>query len=124
MRYHSTRGGEETDLVDAVMRGLATDGGLFVPDELPRFAPGDFRGDTLAEIAAELLTPFFAGSGLEAELGDICRDALDFPVPLRPLIEQGGEDRRKRHEVSASGVFNRHDLQVYFSGFELLITPL
>jgi threonine synthase len=91
MRYHSTRGGEETDLVDAVMRGLATDGGLFVPDELPRFAPGDFRGDTLAEIATELLTPFFAGSGLEAELGDICRDALDFPVPLRPLIEQGGE---------------------------------
>jgi threonine synthase len=91
MRYHSTRGDEQTDLVDAIMRGLAADGGLFVPDELPRFAPGDFRGDTLAEIATELLTPFFTGSGLEGQLGEICRDAFDFPLPLRPLIEPGGE---------------------------------
>ena len=91
MRYLSTRGGDETDLVDAIMRGLATDGGLFVPDELPRFAPNDFRGTALAEISAELLAPFFAGSGLDAELGAICRDAFDFPVPLRPLIEAKGE---------------------------------
>ena len=91
MRYLSTRGGEETDLVDAVMRGLATDGGLFVPDELPRFTPQDFRGTTLAEISAELLAPFFADSGLEGQLGAICRDAFDFPVPLRPLIEAHGE---------------------------------
>jgi len=91
VRYLSTRGGEETDLVNAVMRGLATDGGLFVPDELPRFTPDDFRGTTLAEISAELLTPFFAGSGLEAQLGAICRDAFDFPVPLRPLVEANGE---------------------------------
>ena len=91
MRYLSTRGGEETDLVDAVMRGLAADGGLFVPDDLPRFDPGQFRGDTLAEISVELLAPFFAGSGLEGELAAICRDAFDFPLPLRPLIEAGGE---------------------------------
>jgi threonine synthase len=87
----STRGGEETDLVDAVMRGLASDGGLFVPDELPRFTPTDFRGSTLAEISAELLAPFFADSGLEQQLGAICRDAFDFPVPLRPLVEAKGE---------------------------------
>ncbi len=91
MRYLSTRGGEATSLVDAVMRGLATDGGLFVPDELPRFTPKDFRGSTLAEIAAELLAPFFADSGLEGQLVAICRDAFDFPVPLRPLIEAKGE---------------------------------
>jgi threonine synthase len=91
VRYSSTRGGEETGLVDAVMRGLATDGGLFVPDELPRFAPKDFRGTTLAEIAAELLAPFFADSGLEGQLGAICRDAFDFPVPVQRLIEANGE---------------------------------
>ncbi|HVY64854.1 MAG TPA: threonine synthase [Gammaproteobacteria bacterium] len=91
MRYSSTRGGGETDLVDAVMRGLAKDGGLFVPDELPRFSAKDFRGETLAEISTELLTPFFAGSGLESELAAICRDAFDFPVPLRPLIEAQGQ---------------------------------
>jgi threonine synthase len=47
------------------------------------------RGETLAEIAAEVLAPFFAGSGLEAELGAICRDAFDFPLPLKELAPNG-----------------------------------
>jgi threonine synthase len=91
MRYHSTRGGQETSLVDAVMRGLAADGGLFVPDELPRFDPQTIRGSSLAEIATEVLAPFFSGSELEAELGAICRDAFDFPLPLKPLLADGAE---------------------------------
>ena len=91
MRYLSTRGGQETGLVDAVMRGLAADGGLFVPDELPRFDPGTIQGSSLAEIAAEVLAPFFAGSELESELDAICRDALDFPLPLKPLLADGAE---------------------------------
>jgi threonine synthase len=90
MRYLSTRGGEEANLIDAVMRGLAADGGLFVPDELPRFAPADFRGQSLAEISTELLAPFFGDSGLETELGAICRDAFDFPLPLKPVIAANG----------------------------------
>jgi threonine synthase len=89
MRYSSTRGGQETDLLGAILQGLAGDGGLFVPDELPHFTPADFRGETLAEIAAELLAPFFTGSPLEAALADICGDALNFPVPLRTLGAQG-----------------------------------
>jgi threonine synthase len=91
MRYLSTRGGEEVGLIDALLRGLAADGGLFVPDELPRFAPEDFEGDTLAAISTQLLGPFFAGSGLEQELGPICHDAFNFPVPLRTLIDAHGE---------------------------------
>src|SRR5690606_9158768 len=89
MRFLSTRGGAETDLVDAVMQGLAPDGGLYVPDALPRFDPADVRGESLAEIAAEILAPFFAGSPLEDALPEICRDALDFPVPLKPLVDDG-----------------------------------
>jgi threonine synthase len=88
MRYQSTRGGGETELVDAVMRGLAADGGLFVPEELPRFAPQDFRGNSLAEIATELLAPFFAGSSLESELAAICREAFDFPLPLKRVAAE------------------------------------
>jgi threonine synthase len=91
MRYQSTRGGQEAGLVDAVMQGLAADGGLFVPDDLPRVEPKDVRGSSFAEIAAEVLAPFFAGSGLEAELGAICRDAFDFPLPLKPLLADGAE---------------------------------
>jgi threonine synthase len=85
MRYLSTRGGYATDLSGAVMQGLAADGGLYVPEELPRVAAQALRGESLVEIASEVLAPFFSGSWLEPELGDICRDALDFPVPLIPL---------------------------------------
>ena len=87
MRFFSTRSREQVDLLHAVMQGLAADGGLFVPEELPRFTPEDFRGETLAEITAELLAPFFRGSALEAALPAICTEALDFPVPLRTLVE-------------------------------------
>jgi threonine synthase len=85
MRFFSTRGGQETDLLGAVTQGLARDGGLFIPEHLPRRDPRALGGDTLADIAAELLEPFFAGSVLDEALGDICRDALDFPVPLRTV---------------------------------------
>jgi threonine synthase len=85
MRFVSTRGGQDTDLLGALMRGLARDGGLFVPEALPRFEPAELRGESLAEIAAELLVPFFADSPLESVLPAICSDALDFDVPLREV---------------------------------------
>jgi threonine synthase len=91
MRYFSTRGSQDTGLVDAVMTGLAADGGLFVPEELPRLDPAAIRGESLAEIAAHVLAPFFVGSELEGELPAICRDAFDFPLPLKPLIAENGE---------------------------------
>jgi threonine synthase len=85
MQYLSTRGGQQTDLVGAITQGLASDGGLFVPESLPHFTPDDFRGESLAEIAAELLQPFFRDSVLEDDLQEICTDALNFPVPLEEL---------------------------------------
>lgn len=85
MRFSSTRGGQETDLISAVMQGLASDGGLFVPEALPVRDPATIEGESLAEIAAELLAPFFAGSRLASELESICRDALNFPVVLKEL---------------------------------------
>lgn len=90
MRYSSTRGGTSVDLISAIMQGLAPDGGLFVPEELPRFAPSDFRGESLAEIATELLTPFFAQTPLAGDLASICSDALNFPVPLRAVGKDDG----------------------------------
>jgi threonine synthase len=89
MRYLSTRGGQGAGLVDAVMRGLAADGGLYVPDEMPRLDANAVQGESLAEIAAHVLAPFFDGSGLEADLGAICRDAFDFPLPLKELSANG-----------------------------------
>jgi threonine synthase len=85
MLFHSTRGEREVGLIEAVMQGLADDGGLYVPQSLPRFDPAQFRGNTLPEIAAELLAPFFADTPLADQLGSICAEALNFSVPLRPL---------------------------------------
>jgi threonine synthase len=87
MRYVSTRGDTPpTALSQALAAGLAPDGGLFVPQSLPRHALAEFdSATTLADTAAILLRPFFAGDALEPELETICREAFDFDAPLRRL---------------------------------------
>ncbi|MBA2079809.1 threonine synthase [Rhodanobacter sp. PCA2] len=87
LRYLSTRGrAPAATLGEAIAAGLAPDGGLYVPERLPTLAPADFAPHgTLADTAATLLAPFFAGDPLAAELPAICAEALDFPVPLRAL---------------------------------------
>jgi threonine synthase len=87
MRYHSTRDSAATvTLSEAISRGIAPDGGLYVPEQFPAFAPADFAGaDSLAGVAARLLAPFFAGDSLAPALDDICREAFDFPVPLKEM---------------------------------------
>lgn len=87
LRYISTRGATApTELSTALAAGLAPDGGLFVPQELPGLPLADFdEASTLAETAAVLLRPFFAGDRLAPELDAICREAYDFDAPLRRL---------------------------------------
>jgi threonine synthase len=81
MRFVSTRGkAEPATLSQAIRNGVAPDGGLYMPEELPRIAGAS--GDTLAEFAADMLRPFFEGDKLESELAAICAEAFDFPVPL------------------------------------------
>ena len=85
MNFISTRNASPAaTLSQAIAAGLAPDGGLYVPENLPQpreLAPGT----DLAETAAGLLAPFFAGDGLQGELAAICRAAFDFPAPLLPL---------------------------------------
>ena len=90
MRFFSTQGAHETDFIGAVSQGLAPDGCLYVPEELPRFDPGDIEGDSLEDIGAQLLAPFAAGSSLAPRLGSLCAKALDFPIPLVPVDKGRG----------------------------------
>ncbi|HEX8777918.1 MAG TPA: threonine synthase [Rhodanobacter sp.] len=87
LRYLSTRGASPVaTLSQAIAAGLAPDGGLYVPDRLPTLNVEDFKvGGSLAETAATLLAPFFAGDALAGQLPAICAEALTFPTPLRPL---------------------------------------
>ncbi len=84
MKYLSTRGqSEPVDLAGALRAGLATDGGLYVPETLPRLEPGSFTPNaSLTNTAARLLTPFFADSALASALPAICAEALDLPLPI------------------------------------------
>ena len=87
LRYLSTRGRSPAVTISgAIAAGLAPDGGLYVPQTFPRLDASSFDLDgSLADTAATLLAPFFAGDPLAAELPAICREALDFETPLRPL---------------------------------------
>lgn len=86
MEYFSTRGAGPVTLDDALRRGIANDGGLFLPRELPAFDVRDFReADTLVSVARILLEPFFTGSSLAPELGPILEETYRFPVPVTAL---------------------------------------
>ncbi len=87
MHYISTRSSAvSASLSEAIARGIAPDGGLYVPGEFPHFNTRQFDGVTeLPEIGARLLAPFFEGDALASELGAICREAFNFPAPLVTL---------------------------------------
>jgi threonine synthase len=90
MRYLSTRGQHTTDAVGALLQGLAPDGGLYVPEEFPQLEPAAIEGSSVPAIAERVLAPFLEGSALSESLADICRDAFDFPIPLRRLDGRDG----------------------------------
>jgi threonine synthase len=88
MRFHSTRGAGAASVPvgDAIWQGLAGDGGLYVPDSIPSMTVEDFQGPTATDaVASRVLAPFFAGDVLQADLETICREALDFPLPVIQL---------------------------------------
>ncbi|EIL92074.1 MULTISPECIES: threonine synthase [Rhodanobacter] len=92
IRYHSTRSAAPTvPISQAIAAGLAPDGGLYVPERLPRLDPATFDPHgTLADTAATLLAPFFAGDALADDLPAICAEAFTFDAPLRALPAHPG----------------------------------
>jgi threonine synthase len=92
MRFLSTAGkAPPATFAEAVWRGLAPDGGLYVPETVPALPAAFWSGladRSLPALLAELLLPF-AGEDLgEAALREIAAEALDFPIPL-VQIEEG-----------------------------------
>lgn len=85
MNYVSTRGGiAPVSLEVAIAAGLAPDGGLYVPERIPVVDMTHPKA-TLAQTAEQVLSPYFAGSGLREHLSQLCTTAFDFPAPLRAL---------------------------------------
>ncbi|MEM6326987.1 MAG: threonine synthase [Bacteroidota bacterium] len=85
-RYVSTRGGgAPVSFREALLQGLAPDGGLFVPTRIPSLPEGWRDAETLPEMGTRILAPWLAEEVGAARLGGIVEDALAFPIPLVPL---------------------------------------
>jgi threonine synthase len=97
VHYISTRDGrdrpERLSLEDVLLSGLAHDGGLYVPETLPRFEAAQLRalrGRSYAEIAAAVIAPFLGDSLAARDLADMTAAAYrDFAhaavAPLREI---------------------------------------
>ena len=91
MQFVSTRGTQPVNLDTALVNGIADDGGLYVPTELPQFSVADFASaKTLTDVAEQLLAPFFEGSALQNDLPAILKETYKFPIPVTPLRSAAG----------------------------------
>jgi threonine synthase len=98
MKYISTRGAASAvSFKDALLAGLADDGGLFVPEGLPRLAPEEiaaFRGRPYAEVAFGVMSRFVDGEIPDDTLRSMITDAYgSFHHPATvPLVQLGPND--------------------------------
>ena len=91
MRFVSTRGGETVSLDEALVNGIAGNGGLYIPVGLPTFGVSDFdAASSIPEVAEILLRPFFSDSTLQGELPRILAETFSFPIPATPLQSGNG----------------------------------
>jgi len=87
VRFRSTRGGPTVDLRTALREGLAPDGGLYMPTEVPPFPEGFLqalaRDPSPQRTAAAVLVHLLRGGDIPLDrLEALAREALDFPLPL------------------------------------------
>lgn len=89
MRYRSTTGKAPlTSLRGAVLRGLAPDGGLYMPVEIARRTPEEleeFRRLPFTEVCFRVARPFIGPELPEEVLWQIVSEAINFPVQLVSL---------------------------------------
>lgn len=91
LRFLSTRGGDAAGIDQALVKGIADDGGLFLPDSLPNFSIDDFDGATsISDVARILLRPFFEESSLLDDLDQIIAETYCFPIPLTEISSANG----------------------------------
>jgi threonine synthase len=93
VKYISTRGRAPVlGFEDVVLAGLARDGGLYLPETWPEFAPetiASFAGRRFAEVAVEVIAPFAGAALTRSELTAMAEDAYaSFGHPATtPLVQ-------------------------------------
>jgi threonine synthase len=95
MRYISTRGGiAPIPFKDAVMMGLATDGGLILPESYPcisRQQLDDWRGLSYSDLAFQIISPFVDDIPVDELKHMIQQSYSTFSHPdITPVVKQDG----------------------------------
>ena len=98
MRYISTRGkAASLSFKEALLVGLASDGGLYVPEAWPKLSFGEmksFKGKSYAEVAFAVISPFVGGEIDDVNLRRMIEEAYaTFHHPaVTPLVQLGSND--------------------------------
>lgn len=86
MKYFSTRGNsQELNFIDVLTSGTAKDGGLYVPENFPRFSNeeiGEFETASYQDLASHLLYPYIEGFLSKEDFEQVVKKAYDsFSIP-------------------------------------------
>lgn len=86
MKYFSTRGNsQELNFIDVLTSGTAKDGGLYVPENFPRFSNeeiDEFETASYQDLASHLLYPYIEGFLSKEDFEQVVKKAYDsFSIP-------------------------------------------
>ena len=90
MKYISTRQQQETDIKTAILMGLADDGGLFMPEYIPKLDSDFFENLpnlNLQEIGFRVAKEFLGESISDENLKEIINEVLNFEIPAVKISE-------------------------------------
>ncbi|SHE48471.1 L-threonine synthase [Mariniphaga anaerophila] len=89
MKYYSTnKNTPDVTLKEAVVKGLASDNGLFMPERIEKFSPSFFENIhklSFNEIAFEVARKFFGEDVEESNLKEIVNSTLQFDCPVKQV---------------------------------------
>jgi threonine synthase len=92
IKYYSTNlKAPQVSFREALLKGLAPDGGLYMPIHVPELAKNDIdmlKGMAYHETAYEVLRHLLVDDIPAEDLKAICRDAYNFQVPLENIYDR------------------------------------
>jgi threonine synthase len=90
--YYSTNlKAKHVTFKDALLKGIAPDKGLYMPDNIPQFTSDEidrFSGMPYWEIAYKVIHKFIKDDIPAKDLKSLCKDAYDFEVPLENAYDR------------------------------------
>lgn len=89
MYFYSTQNHNlKASIDEALLAGIATDGGLFMPSEFPSVYDTIEKNDSFNTIAFKIIFPFLQSYFTEDEIKQIVQDSFNFEVPIVSLTDK------------------------------------